>query len=230
MPRPAAEVTPDPVGPWERAGASAGLWAVLWLVVGYALTRSTVSNLAAGDVDYVRDLLAERTKWEWVTMARLAGGILLLWFMGTLAGRLRAAEGEPGRLASAAFGLGVVWAGVWLLSAFFNSASIFLAADYHDAAGARIAGVLARELPAVLTPSVVLTLLLAISIVLFRSDAFPRSYSYATIGLAAALFLLALADWYGSRNLGPLMIGLALFWTASTSALLTSRRRVGRAG
>jgi hypothetical protein len=199
---------------------------VFFLAAGYAIVRTTAANLAAADAEYVRDLLAERNKWEWITLARLVGGILMLWFMASLAGRLRAAEGEPGRLASAAFGLGVVWAGVWLLSAFFNSASIFLAADYGDPTGSRIAGVLARQLPAVLTPSVVLTLLLASSIVLLRCDAFPRSYAYATVALAVALFLLALVDWYGQSDLGPWMVGLALVWTASTSALLLSQRPV----
>jgi hypothetical protein len=219
----------EPIMTWDRAGASAGLWAVAWLGAGYAVARTAVANPAASDVNYVRDLLAERTKWEWVTMARLVGGILMVWFMGSFAERLRAAEGGPGRLASAAFGLGVVWAGVWLLSAFFNSASIFLAADYNDPAGSRIAGVLARELPAVLTPSVVLALLLASSFVLFRSKAFPTSYSYATTALAAALFVLAVIDWYGRGNLGPLMIGLTFVWSASTGVLLISRRHAGGA-
>jgi hypothetical protein len=197
----------------------------LWLAAGYAITRTTVANPGASDVEYVRVLLLERTRWEWVTMARLLGGILMLWFMGSLAGRLRGAEGEPGRLASAAYGLGVVWTGVWLLSAFFNSAAIFLAADYNDPAGSRIAGVLARELPAVLTPSIVLTLLVASTFVMRRSDAFPRGYAYATGALAPVLFVLALADWYGQRDLGPLMIGLALLWTAATSALLMRKAR-----
>src|SRR5258706_225261 len=109
---------------WERMGASAGVAAVLLLGVGYAITRTTAANLAASDADYVRALLAERMKWEWVTFVRLVAGTLVVWFMGSLAGRLRTAEGEPGRLATAAFGLGVVWAGVWLLSALFNSSSL----------------------------------------------------------------------------------------------------------
>jgi hypothetical protein len=74
MPRADAEsATSEPITTWDRAGASAGLWAVLWLVAGYAVARTTVANPAAADVNYVLDLLAERTKWEWVTMARLVG-------------------------------------------------------------------------------------------------------------------------------------------------------------
>lgn len=80
-----------------------------------------------------RILLTERMKWEWVTLTRLIGGTLVLWFAALLADRRRHAEGEPARLAETGFGLSVIWAGVWLLSAFFNS--IVLAADYADAAG-----------------------------------------------------------------------------------------------
>jgi hypothetical protein len=207
---------------WERLGASAGIWAVLWLGIAYAITLTTTADLRAADGDYVRVLLAERMKWEWVTLVRLVGGALILWFMGSFAGRLRIAEGEPGRLANAAFGFGVVWAGVWLLSAFFNSASILLAANYGDPAGARIAGVLARETPYVLTGSVVFTLLLATSFVALRFGGFPRTYTYGTTALTLALSLLAIIDWYGQGNLGPAIVGLALLWTAATSGLLIS--------
>jgi hypothetical protein len=209
---------------WERIGSSAGIWAVLWLSIGYAITRTTATNPAASDADYVRMLLAERMKWEWVTFVRLVGGTLVLWFMGTLAGRLRTAEGEPGRLATAAFGLGVVWAGVWLLSGFFNSASILLAANYADPAGSRIAGVLARETPYVLTGSVVFALLLATSFVALRFGGFPKAYTYGTTALAVAFLILAVVDWYGRGNLGPVIVGLALLWMGATSGLIIPSR------
>ena len=208
---------------WERLGASAGLCGALLLATGYAITRTTAANLAAPDADFVRALLAERMKWEWVTLVRLIGGTLVLWFMGSFAGRLRAAEGEPGRLATAAFGLGVVWSGVWLLSAFFNSASILLASTYADPAGSRIAGVLARETPYVLSGSVMFALLLAASFVVMRSNDFPKVYAFGTPALAVALLLLAVADWYGSGNLGPAIVGLTLAWTAATSVLVRVR-------
>lgn len=219
-------------GAWEKIGASAGIWAVVWLGVGYAITRTTAADPAGADLAYVGALLAERMKWEWVTFVRLVGGALVLWFMGSLAGRLRAAEGEPGRLASAAFGLGVVWAGVWLLSAFFNSASILLAADYADPAGSRIAGVLARETPYVLTASVVFALLLATSCVALRFGGFPKAFAFGTSALTATFLVLGVADWYGSVNLSPVIVGLALLWTAATSALLVRSMRsteLGRA-
>jgi hypothetical protein len=212
-------------GRWDRIGASAGIWAVVGLGIGYAITRTTTADLAGADADYVHALLAERTKWEWVTFVRLVGGALVLWFMGSLAGRLRLAEGEPGRLATAAFALGVVWAGVWLLSAFFNSASILLAANYGDPAGSRIAGVLARETPYVLTGSVVFALLLATSFVALRFGGFPKAYTFGTTALTLMFLVLAVADWYGPGTLSSVIVGLALLWTAATSALLVPAYR-----
>jgi hypothetical protein len=208
---------------WARMSASAGIWAALWLAVGYAITLTTVANPAASDADYVRALVAERMKWEWVTFVRLLGGILVLWFMGNLAGRLRLAEGGPGRLASAAFGVGVIWAGVWLLSGFFNSASIALAVTYDDPAGSRIAGVLAGETPSVLTPIVVFTLLLATSLVAPRLGAAPRIYTFGTAALTIAFPFFTVADWAGPGHLSPFIVGASLAWMGITSALLVSR-------
>jgi hypothetical protein len=208
----------------DRIAASAGLWAVLWLAGGYAVTATAAANAAGPDADYVRALVAERMKWEWVTFARLVGGILILGFMATLAGRLRLAEGAPGRLGSSAFGIGVMWAGIWLLSGFFNSASILLATTYADPAGARIAGILARETPYVLTPMVVFALLLTVSAAALRFGGFPRSYAYGTCGLAAAILILALADWAGAGTLAPIVVAGALVWMAATSALFLSGR------
>jgi hypothetical protein len=205
---------------WEKAGASAGALAALSLGIGYAISRTGAAALARGDVEYARALLAERMKWEWVTFVRLLGGILVVWFTSSLADRLRTVERPPGRVAEAAFGLGILWAGVWLFSAFFNSVSIMLAADYNDAGGARIAGVLAREIPYVLTGSVVFTWLLATSFVVLRSGGFPKVYAFGTVALTVALLVVALIDWYGTGSLSPFIVALALLWTATTSAVL----------
>lgn len=206
---------------WDTLGASAGIWAVLCLMIGYAIITTTRADPRNAGADFAAALVAEQMKWEWVTLMRLLGGALVLWFAGTLAGRLRLAEGEPGRLTGAAFGPGVVWAGVWLLSAFFNSSAILLATSYRDPAGARLAGLLARDTPYVLTPSVMFTVLLATSLVALRFGGFPRSYTYGTAGLAVLFLILAVADWYGRWNLSPVIVGLAFAWTAATSVVLT---------
>src|SRR5919198_2281647 len=132
----------------EKLGASAGIWAVVWLTLNYVILQGASADPGASDSDFVRALLSERMRWEWATALRVMGGIMIIWFMGSLASRLRLAEGEPGRLGSIAFGIGTIWGALWLLSAMFNSAAIVLAADYHFAPGARLAALFPpREIP-----------------------------------------------------------------------------------
>jgi hypothetical protein len=98
--------------------------------------------------------------------------------------------------------------------------SLLLAAQYQYPAGARLAGVLAREIVLILTPSIVLTLALATAFVGFRFGGFPKLYTYATGALTVVFLALAIADWYGPGNLGPIVLALAFAWTAITSLLL----------
>jgi hypothetical protein len=204
----------------EKLGASAGAWAVLWLSLHYIILRSASATPMSGDGDYVRALLDQRMTWEWATALRVMGGIMIIWFMGSLASRLRMAEGEPGRLASIAFGIGVVWGSIWLLSAMLNSSAIVLAADYQYPAGARLAGALAHDMVLTLTPSLVFTLTLATAFVAVRFGGFPRPYTFGTAALSVVILALAIADWYGPGNLGNLILVLAFGWTAITSLLL----------
>jgi hypothetical protein len=204
----------------EKLGASAGAWAVLWLCLHYVILRSASATPLSADGDYVRALLDQRMAWEWATALRVMGGIMIIWFMGSLASRLRMAEGEPGRLASIAFGIGVVWGAIWLLSAMLNSSAIVLAADYQYPAGSRLAGALAHDMVLTLTPSLVFTLTLATAFVALRFGGFPRAYTYGTAALSAIILALAIADWYGPGTLGNLILVLAFGWLAITSLLL----------
>ena len=56
-----------------------------------------------------------------------------------MSGRLRLAEREPG-VAAIAFGLGVVWGGVWILSAMFNSVAILMSAEYGGSGRGAVRG------------------------------------------------------------------------------------------
>src|SRR5438093_7230188 len=142
---------------WEKLGATAGAWAALWLAIQWFILRGAHADPRSPEGEFVRAMLAERMSWEWATLLRIVAGLMISWFMGSLAGRLRLAEGEPARLASIANGTGIVWGAVWLLSAMFNSISILLATIYQKPAGARLAGVFGRESALVLTPSIAYT-------------------------------------------------------------------------
>jgi hypothetical protein len=203
----------------EKLGAAAGIYAAFWILLHYLILRGASADPLMPDADYVRTLLAERMRWEWATALRLTAGLLIIWFMGSLSGRLRLAEGEPGRLASISNGVGVVWGSVWLLSAMFNSAAILLATTYDNPAGARLLGMLARESILVLTPSIVFVLSLSVAFVTLRFGGFPKAYTYATTAFTVLVLALAIVDWYGPGNVAPAIMALALAWLAITSAL-----------
>ena len=107
-----------------------------------------------------------------------------------------------------------------MLSALFNSSAIVLATTDGDHAGARLAALLARETPLVLTASVMFTVLLATALVARKFGGFPASYTGGTMVLAIAFVALGVVDWYSSWNLGGLIVGLAFAWMAITSVLL----------
>jgi hypothetical protein len=204
----------------EKLGAAAGLWAVFWIGLHYVILREAAADPLLPAPAYAAAIAGERMRWEWATALRLMGGLMVIWFMGSLAGRLRLVEGEPGRLASIAFGTGVLWGSVWVLSAMFNSAAILLATTYQNPEGARVAGVFAREMVLILSPSIVFVLALATSFVAFRFGGFSRAYVYGTGLFTAGILALAIADWYGPGTLSGLIMTLALGWIGLTSAIL----------
>lgn len=204
----------------EKLGAASGAWAAFWLALHYFILQSAAADPGAPAADYVQALVAERMTWEWATALRVMAGIMIVWFMGSLGGRLRLAEGEPGRLASIAFGIGVIWGAVFLFSAMFNSVGIVLATHYQFPDAAKFAGILADQIVLVLSPSLAFTLALAVSFVSLRFGGFPRPYGYATAATTVLLFALTVADWYGPGNLGSIIMALALAWLSVTSLLL----------
>lgn len=205
---------------WEKLGAAEGLWAAALLAIQFYVLTTTTADPSAADATFAAALLGERMAWEWMTFLRIVAGLMIVWWMGSLAGRLRLAEGEPGRLATIAFGVGTVWGAAWLLSALFNSAAVLFAADYANPAAARMAGTLSMEVVYVLTPSIAFVLTLAVAFVAGRFGGFPRWYTLATWGTAALLLVLAVVDWYGTGSLSEAIMAVGIAWMAVTSAVL----------
>jgi hypothetical protein len=203
----------------EKLGASAGAWATLYLAIHYFILAGAVANPSMTEANYARALVAERMRWESATALRVMAGIMIVWFMGSLAARLRKVEGETARLSTIAFGIGVIWGGIWLLSALFNSAAIELATAYPNLEGVRLMGMLATETPMILTPAVSFTLILATGFVTMRYGGYSKAYANATVGLSAVMLVLAIVEWYGAGNLGGIIMTLALGWLALTSLL-----------
>lgn len=205
---------------WERLGAAEGLWAVLLLAVQALLLANSAIDWSDSDATVASTLRDERMMYEAVTFLRVVAGLMIIWFAGSLAARLRSAEGSPGRLATVGLATCALWGILWLLAALFNSAAILMANDYSNDAGARMLGTLARETIYVLGPGVAVVTTLCVAFVATRFGGFPIWYGPATLVACAGLFGLAVADWWGSFDLSMTLQVLALAWLALTSTVL----------
>jgi hypothetical protein len=205
---------------WEKLGAAQGLLAAALLTINLVLMLGAAADPSASDAAFHDALQSEQMRWEWMLFLRVVAGITVVWWTGSLAGRLRLAEGTPGRLASISLGIGTAWGAVWLLSALFTSTTVLLANGYRNLGGSRVAGALAVETAFVLTPAIMVGLTFAVALVALRFGGFARWYAVGTLGLSGLLFVLAIVNWAGSSNLSLWIMAIALAWMALTSALL----------
>jgi hypothetical protein len=120
------------------------------------------------------------------------GALAFLWFLTRLRSDLRRAEGGTGALSNLAFGAGVAFAAVWMVSA-VTFASVPYAIELRDAP------ISDPDLVRVLLPMGLLLLLLgggfagllvvlAASVAIFRTGVFPRWLAW--LGIVAAIALL----------------------------------------
>lgn len=201
----------------DRMGASLGLWAVGWFLLQYIAVGQATAVPEAEPGRFIAVLGEEAMIRELVTFFRVVGAIVFIWFMSSVLERCRLVEGTPGRLSYVVFSLGILWGGVWLISAFLNSAAVTLAIDHGDSANAQLMLFLSTEILAVLTAPIFVALTLAMTYVGFRFSAFMSWYRIGTGILSLVLLLLALVQWYGPGDLGPTIMGLCLAWIAATS-------------
>jgi Domain of unknown function (DUF4386) len=108
---------------WIRVGAATGVAAVVLFAVGFAIVPAVPD--ADAPASEMASYFADDPNAIQVGSAFLAASALaLLWFLATLTSVLRAAEGGP-RLASTAFGAGLLAIGVFLAGiAIFSVAAL----------------------------------------------------------------------------------------------------------
>jgi hypothetical protein len=115
---------------WERWAPLAGVISVACSLVGVMLVlnhpQSTDSN--AKIVAYFGDH-SNRIQGLVSFFVFLAGILFLLVFLGVLRERLLGAEGEPGRLATLAFGAGIASLPLWAISMLLANAPSFAAGE-----------------------------------------------------------------------------------------------------
>jgi hypothetical protein len=122
--------------------------------------------------------------------------LFFLWFLGSLRGRLMAAEGAPGRLTPIAFGAGIVFVAMLMVGA-ACFASIAGDIEFGDEEVAAVAsGDAARVVPQLGYPVLliggmfaVIAMICATSVLIMRTGVLPRWIGW--YGFVAAVLLLA---------------------------------------
>jgi hypothetical protein len=200
---------------WARFAPLTGVAAVVLWVVGFLLYTST----AVDGAETAAEILAgyeddEALVWiaGWIFVV---GGVLFLWFVGTLRARLLAAEGVPGRLAGIAFGGGIATAAFLMLLPAGDIAAA-VTDDLEPAAAQALneigtAFFVGAEFSAI-------ALVAATALVALRTAVLPRWLAWVSLVLALWL-LIAPIGWLA------LLVGFPL-WVLAVSVLLWQQREL----
>lgn len=98
-----------------RRGALGGIVAVLLFIVGFGLITSGAPGYDAAGRDWASLYSDHATRIQIGLLVVSVGIFFFVWFLGSLRQAIMVAEGGTGRLASIAFGSGVLSAGLLLL-------------------------------------------------------------------------------------------------------------------
>ena len=209
----------------QRLGAASGIvYVVLGIVAG---SIKEGGQAPTTPVHAFAQAAANHTISTIGSSLTLLAGLCFLCFLGYLYGVLRRAEGDPGWLAAAAFGGGVMSLSIVLASGAPIFAAIHRANEGLDPQIARTLQDM-NDASFFLSFFPLAVLLGAAAIVVIRYGALPRWLGWMAAVLAVALLGGAVVGaFYWVENAGlPFM--LFLLWTLATSVVLV--RRVGQPG
>jgi Domain of unknown function (DUF4386) len=201
----------------QRWAALSGIvFVVLMLTGAFFVTDVPEADASASDIasyladseNHTRNIIGA---YVWVL-----GGLAFLGFVAGLRAVLRRAEGEPGTLSSLVFGAGVVFTAVWSVSAVAISAVAY-SVEFSDAPVSDPD--LVRVLPQLGSLLLLLgggfagiLLLLATSILIFRTSVLPRWLAWFGILVAIALVfdvtytnILPFVAWVAAASIALLM-------------------------
>jgi hypothetical protein len=202
---------------FERVGGASGVIGVAAIVTQYLLVGVTAPDIGT--------LADDHTRWEWVTLLRVVGGIGIIWFTAGLAARLRRWTHQPTGPARVVLGAGVLWGAIWLASAAFNSTALSLPTVYADPAAAHLIGVFGTLSVLVLTPALSIAFLVATGIAVLAAPTFPRRFAYAAFWAGGFRFVLAVIDWHDDADLVMRIMDFTLMWVVVTSVHLLGATR-----
>jgi hypothetical protein len=214
---------------YARYGAATGILFVLFVIIGFLVTPNPpAADASAAEVfEYVSD---KQDTLHTVQLLFAAAGFFFIWFIGTLRHSLAAAEGDGGRLATTAFGAGLI-AIATLMVAFGLAATAALhpAENGPELTHALIDASLV--IPAVACPAAVV-FFVANGLSILRSAYLPSWLGW--LGLITALFNLPAigavytdSGAFAADGVLGFFIGFVLFLVWNLAASIVLYRRLG---
>jgi hypothetical protein len=194
---------------WARYAPLTGVAAVVFWVVGFFLFLSTDVEGAEEAAEILAGYESDENAVLFAGWVFVLGGVLFLWFLGSLRTHLLAAEGAPGRLTAIAFGGGIATA-IFLMTLPLGDMAAALADELEPQAAQALnnigtAGFIGAEFSAI-------ALLVATALVALRTGVLPRWLGWVSLLLALWL-LIAPIGWLA------LIFGVPL-WILVVSVLL----------
>src|SRR5215210_6258911 len=180
----------------ERFDAAAGI-AFVVLIVAASLLPGTPPAATDPVADIRRFFVDERDNLQAATFFTGLAAIALLWFLGTLRGHLRAAEGGTGRLTEVAFGSGIALLALALVGSALGLAPTLHAAQLDDAAVRGLYDAQIYVYALIAFPAAGLTA--ASAAVILRTGALPRAVGALGVFTAIVSILSALSI-YGESD------------------------------
>ena len=201
----------------ERFGGATGIIAVAAIATQFALVGTAGTD--------AQSLLRARARWELATFMRVVGGLGIMWFTTGFAARLRRFGFGPAGPSTFVLGAGVLWGAMWLLSAVFNSVAITEAVRGDGEWSVRWLSMLGSQTVLVLTPTLMITFLIATGVAVLASPTFPRRFGHAALFFALVRTGLALVDWYGGADVAMRIMDMTLIWVVIASLHLMGATR-----
>jgi hypothetical protein len=101
---------------YARYGAASGIVAVILMLVGFGIGTGDIPDISAPAEEWFAWVSESQSDIQLGTTITSVGLFFFIWFLGSLRSALRAAEGGTGRLASVAYGGGIVGAGFFVVA------------------------------------------------------------------------------------------------------------------
>lgn len=215
---------------WEKLAAATGI--AFAVVTGIALALVETPPDPGATPDAVAAYYTDNgDKLRLQAYVLGIGGILFLWFLGTLRAFLRSAEGENGRLSATAFGAGIatfaaVGTSIGIASALAHrvaeQADPGVTSAFHDFSAMAFAG---ASFP-------MAAFFLAVALLSGRTKALPAWLGWFSWLLVPVALIAAAAVFMDTGAFAPggmygyVLFGLALLWFLAAGVVLM--QRVGR--